>query len=186
MGKAVAIMQGFGPGPRPRLAGAAATLILAFAVFTSVEALPQTAAARPPQSLQDTGLYSDFATLQTDPRHLQFSPQYPLWTDGAAKRRWISLPPGTAIDGSNPDSWSFPVGTRLWKEFSFGGQRVETRYLERLADGQWLYAAYAWSPDGREAPLAPQRGRRGAYPLAGGRSHAIPGISDCKVCHQGG
>lgn len=136
--------------------------------------------------LQDTGLYSDFPTLQVDPKHLAFSPQYPLWTDGAAKRRWISLPPDAPIDGSDPDAWNFPVGTRLWKEFSFGGQRVETRYLERQADGQWLYAAYAWSPDGREARLASERGKRGAYPLRDGRSHTIPGIGDCKACHQGG
>jgi hypothetical protein len=171
--------------PRHRLAGAGAALVVVLALFRSVEAWPQPAPARPPETLQDTGLYADFATLEVDPKHLAFSPQYPLWSDGAAKRRWISLPPGTAIDGSDPDAWVFPVGTRLWKEFSFGGQRVETRYLERRADG-WLYAAYAWSPDGREARLAPERGRRGAYPLGGGRSHTIPGVTDCKACHQGG
>src|SRR3712207_2010550 len=141
--------------------------------------------ARAPESLADTGLYADFATLEVDPKHLAFSPQYPLWTDGAAKRRWISLPPGTAIDASDPNAWVFPVGTRLWKEFSFDGRRVETRYIERQADGQWLYAAYAWSADGREAHLVSERGRRGAYPLGGGRSHTIPGVGDCKACHQG-
>jgi hypothetical protein len=181
-----AIAEGFGAGRRRRMAGAGAALILILALFRSVEAVPQPAAAKPPQTLQDTGLYSDFATLQVDPHHLAFTPQYPLWTDGAAKRRWISLPPGTAIDGSDPDAWSFPIGTRLWKEFSFGGRPVETRYLERQADGRWLYAAYAWSPDGRDAQLTPQRGKRGAYPLGGGRSHTIPGIGDCKACHQGG
>lgn len=140
----------------------------------------------PPEKLQDTGLYSDFATLQVDPRHLAFSPQYPLWTDGANKQRWIWLPPGTAIEASDPDAWDFPVGTRLWKQFSFDGRRVETRYMERQPDGRWTYAAYAWSADGREAPRVSDRGRRGAFALAGGRSHAIPSISDCKVCHQGG
>ena len=103
-----------------------------------------------PQDLRETGLYADAETLQIDPKHLAFSPQYPLWTDGAAKRRWISLPPDSAIDASDPDAWIFPVGTRLWKEFSFNGRRVETRYMERRPDGQWLYAAYAWSADGRE------------------------------------
>lgn len=168
----------------PWLAGAGAALILILGLTRGVEAISQPATTKPPRTLQDTGLYSNFETLQVDPRHLAFSPQYPLWTDGAVKRRWISLPPGTAIDASDPDAWSFPVGTRFWKEFSFDGQRVETRFLERQADGQWLYAAYAWSPDGREAQLAPERGKRGAYPLGGGRSHTIPGISDCKVCHQ--
>jgi hypothetical protein len=150
-----------------------------------VTALPQSA-ANPPQTLQETGLYSDFETLHVDPKNLAFSPQYPLWSDGATKRRWISLPPGTVIDGSDPDAWVFPVGTRLWKEFSFDGRRVETRYLERQADGQWLYAAYAWSADGREAQLVSVKGKRNAYSLAGGRMHTIPGVSDCKACHQGG
>jgi len=175
-----------GAGRRPRLAGAATALILILALLASGEAVPQAIPAKPPQTLQETGLYSDFATLKVDPGHLAFSPQYPLWSDGAAKRRWISLPPGAAIDASDPEAWVFPVGTRLWKEFSFGGRRVETRYLERRADGKWLYAAYAWSPDGSEAQLVSERGQRGAYPLGEGRSHTIPGVNDCKACHQGG
>jgi hypothetical protein len=176
-------VQDFGSGRRPL--SAAAALVFVVALLTSLDAVPQPAAHKPP-TLQETGLYSDFATLEVDPRHLAFSPQYPLWTDGAAKRRWISLPPGTAIDGSDPDAWVFPVGTRLWKEFSFGGRRVETRFIELQPDGQWLYAAYAWNAEGTEAQLVSERGRRGAYPLGGGRSHTIPGVSDCKACHQGG
>ena len=58
--------------------------------------------------------------------------------------------------------------------------------MERQADGQWRYAAYAWSADGRNAQLVPATGKRGAYPLGGGRSHTIPGVNDCKACHQGG
>ena len=168
---------------RSRLAAVAAAALIVLAI--SAQAVPQAATGGAPETLQDTGLYSDFAALQVDETHLAFSPQYPLWTDGAAKRRWISLPPGSTIDASDPDAWVFPVGTRLWKEFSFAGRRVETRLMERRPDG-WLYAAYAWSADGREAQRVSARGRRGAYPLEGGRSHAIPGVIDCKVCHQGG
>ena len=166
---------------RSRLFAATAVALSVLAI--SAQAVPQAAGA--PETLQDTGLYSDFAALQVDAEHLAFSPQYPLWTDGATKRRWISLPAGSAIDASDPDAWIFPVGTRLWKEFSFAGRRVETRYMERRPDG-WLYAAYAWSADGRETQRVSARGRRGAYPLGDGRSHTIPGVSDCKVCHQGG
>src|ERR1044072_5189450 len=169
---------------RSRLVAAAAVALIVLAA--SARAVPQAATGGAPETLQDTGLYSDFAALQVDELHLALSPQYPLWTDGASKRRWISLPAGSAIDASDPDAWAFPVGTRLWKEFSFAGQRVETRYMERRPDGQWLYAAYAWSADGREAQRVSAKGRRGAYPLGEGRSHTIPGVSDCKVCHQGG
>ena len=169
-----------------QLIAAGSMLVAALTCLTPAAVLAQTAATSPPQNLQDTGLYADFSTLQIDPRHLAFTPQYPLWSDGAAKRRWLSLPAGGVIDGSDPDAWVFPVGTRFWKEFAFSGQRVETRYLERQADGQWLYAAYTWSPDGREAILTSQKGRRSAYALAAGRSHTIPGVTDCKACHQGG
>ena len=170
---------------RSRLAAAAAAAVALIVLAVSAQAVPQAATGGAPETLQDTGLYSDFAALQVDQTHLAFSPQYPLWTDGAAKRRWISLPPGSAIDASDPDAWIFPIGTRLWKEFSFNGRRVETRFMERRPDG-WLYAAYAWSADGRETQRVSARGRRGAHPLEGGRSHAIPGVTDCKVCHQGG
>ncbi len=167
---------------RCRIALAGATLFLALVAAANAFSQP---AAQPPKALHETGLYVDRAMLQVDPRHLAFSPQYPLWTDGATKRRWISLPPGTTIDASDPDAWVFPVGTRFWKEFAFAGQRVETRYLERTAEG-WIYAAYAWSGDGHDATLVAERGRRHAYPLGGGRSHTIPGVNDCKACHQGG
>jgi hypothetical protein len=91
-----------------------------------------------------------------------------------AKRRWIRLPPGSAIDASDPDRWVFPVGTQLWKEFAFE-RRVETRYMQlgsRRPSGR--YATYVWSVDGRDATLAPTRGLRGACELAGGARHDIP------------
>lgn len=186
MAKAIGTAQRLRSGRSHRSIVMGATLVLTFGVLTNVPAIPQPATAIPPPTLQETGLYADPDALQVNPAHLAFAPQYPLWSDGATKRRWISLPPGSAIDGSDPEAWIFPVGTRFWKEFSFNGERVETRYLERRADGQWLYAAYAWNADGREAQLVSARGKRGAYPLAGGRSHTIPGVADCKACHQGG
>lgn len=138
-----------------------------------------------PQHLHETGLYSDFAQRIVSPRNLEYSPQYPLWSDGAVKRRWFSLPKGTAIDGAKPDAWVFPVGTRFWKEFSFNGRRIETRYLERQPDGSWLYATYAWSEDEREAVLVSDKGKPGACELGEGRWHLIPSVNDCKACHQG-
>jgi len=137
-----------------------------------------------PVHLSDTGLYSDFARGIVAPGVLPYVPQYPLWTDGATKRRWISLPPGTSIDASDPDAWVFPVGTKIWKEFSFG-RKVETRTMERAADGSWIYATYAWSEDGQEALLAPDRGIHGACESRPGIGHDIPSTSDCRACHQG-
>lgn len=164
---------------------AAAAVVVGAMLFAQGQA-SSPALDNPPRLLSETGLYADAGALAIDPRNLPFSPQYPLWTDGAAKSRWIRLPPGAAIDGSDPDAWTFPIGTRFWKEFSFSGHRVETRYMELQADGKWIYAAYEWTPDGRTAVLASDRGRRDAFALGHGRFHGVPGTSDCKVCHQGG
>jgi hypothetical protein len=121
-------------------------------------------------------------TGAAEPEVRPFAPQYPLWTDGAEKRRFISLPAGATIDASDPDAWQLPVGTKLSKEFSFGGKKVETRTMERTADG-WRFAAYVFSDDGKSATLAPERG---TTVEAGGIRHRVPGQSDCKVCHGNG
>jgi hypothetical protein len=115
-----------------------------------------------------------------------FSPQYPLWSDGATKQRWVWLPRGKTIDASDAEAWRFPVGTRFWKQFSFGGRKVETRYLEKTGREAWIYATYVWSEDQREATLAPAAtGIRGAIEIAPGVRHDVPSVSDCKACHEG-
>ena len=137
-----------------------------------------------PARLSDTGFLAGPASDAPASDVLPFAPQYPLWSDGATKRRWIYLPKGTAIDGSAPTAWRFPVGTKLWKEFSFG-TAVEMRYSERLADGRWVMAAYVSDADHRDATLAPARGIRGAREIAPGVRHDIPGRLDCLACHGG-
>jgi hypothetical protein len=157
-------------------------------VFLVVLAGASAAAGAPdaplPASLRDTGLYVAGSATEIRPEHIAFAPQYPLWSDGTTKRRWLSLPPGTSIDARQPDAWAFPIGTRAWKEFSYG-RRIETRYLERLADGSWRFATYVWNADGSDAVLAPAAGIA-ALPVAqapGGR-YAIPSRADCLACHD--
>lgn len=137
-----------------------------------------------PARLHDTGLYATGSGTDIAPGVAPFSPQYPLWSDGASKRRWIYLPPDTAIDARDPDAWEFPVGTRLWKEFSMG-RRVETRMIERVADGSWRFMAFVWDDGGEQAMLAPAGGIA-ALPVAtapGGR-YTIPSQYDCLACHD--
>ena len=57
--------------------------------------------ATAPGLLSETGLYIEGRVGEIDPRNRPFSPQYPLWSDGLRKRRWIQLPEGTAIDARN-------------------------------------------------------------------------------------
>jgi hypothetical protein len=138
----------------------------------------------PPPTLRDTGLYSDFSSHTIAPGNLPYEPQYPLWSDGATKRRWIHLPAGSAIDASNPDTWSFPVGTKLWKEFSFAGHRVETRLMEAVGEGKWRFSTYVWNEAESEAPLVPASGMRGVVEIRPGIGFDIPGILDCRACHD--
>lgn len=143
-------------------------------------AAPRSDAFAAPHLLSETGLY-DAGTI--DPGNRPFSPQYPLWTDGAAKSRWIHLPAGTSIDTTNPYAWIFPVGTRFWKEFRFGGRKIETRMLWRASESRWVFATYHWNEAQTEAELVPAEGLPDAVEIAPGKSHSIPGVADCAACH---
>lgn len=131
-----------------------------------------------PSRLAETGL--DGPGVQA------YSPQYPLWTDGAAKGRWVFLPPGTRIDTRLPDRWSFPVGTKFWKEFAFAGRKVETRLIWKRGDQDWVYASYLWNAAGTEATLAPEGGVKDHAAIDGTLRHSIPSVVDCKACHENG
>ena len=138
----------------------------------------QAAAPAPlPARLSETGL--------GQPGVIAFTPRHPLWTDGASKRRWILVPAGASIDKSNPDAWVFPPGTKLWKEFGFE-RPVETRLIERLADGSWRFATYLWNAQGTDAELAPEGGVR-ALPVASAPNgrYVVPSRADCLACHEG-
>lgn len=134
-----------------------------------------------PQTLAETGLYSDFANEVIAPGVEAYEPSYALWSDGATKNRWVYLPPGSQIDTSDPDFWVYPRGTKLWKEFSVGGVRVETRLIYKTGPQptDWYMMAYAWNEDQTEA-VAEMYGDDNAL----GTSHDIPSQNECKMCHS--
>lgn len=136
-----------------------------------------------PALLSQTGLYADIATGRIDPSNQPFSPQYPLWTDGAEKSRWVRLPAGAVIDTSDPQRWRVPVGTRFWKEFRFAGRKVETRLLWRATATQWVFASYIWNVAQTEADRADDAGVFAVADLGSGKQHHIPSVSDCQACH---
>jgi hypothetical protein len=137
-------------------------------------------AAAPPTTLSCTGLYLDIVNKDLALHVQSFTPAVPLWSDGAEKHRWIYLPPGTVIDNTNPSEWIFPVGTKLWKEFSRDGRRVETRLWQKVRDGFWVNATYAWNDD----ETAAVKSRGGDIPLGAGTYH-IPTQEECEKCHRG-
>lgn len=134
-----------------------------------------------PEMLSATGLFADIANKEIAASVRPFVPQYTLWSDGADKARWIYLPEcDGAIDTSDENDWSFPVGTRLWKEFSVGGARIETRLIERIGAGpqDFIFTSYLWNAGETEAVRVPD-GQVDAL----GTNHDVPSEDTCHRCH---
>lgn len=132
--------------------------------------------------LSQTGLFVDPAALTVTKEAVEFEPTYRLWSDAAAKHRWVRLPPGTQIDTTDMDHWVFPIGTQLWKEFSLDGVKLETRLVERYGGGPedyWM-GAFVWNAAQTEAELAPM----GAVDI-NGTPHDAPSQEQCGACHRG-
>lgn len=140
-----------------------------------------------PVDLACTGLYSDWASKTVAPGNEPYQPGYVLWSDGALKSRWIALPPGQQIDTSSMDTWTFPVGTRIWKEFSLvlpdGGAptRIETRLLWKQAPGTWYRTTYRWSADGQTSATELRSGETNVA----GTTYEVPSSFECDECHNG-
>jgi hypothetical protein len=130
-----------------------------------------------PDALSETGLYADIAAAVVADRVIEFSPRFPLWTDGADKRRWLLLPEGERVDTSDPEAWVFPVGTKTFKEFALDGVALETRMNTRTADG-WASVSYVW--DGADAAKQME-----AAPDVAGTPHDVPSAGECLACHGG-
>jgi hypothetical protein len=136
-----------------------------------------------PLTLAETGLCVDAGCTQIAPGVVPYTPRFQLYSDGATKKRWIYLPPGTQINTTNMDRWEFPVGTKLWKEFTRGTTRVETRLEWRVGPGttvnDWFYASYVWNAT-QDATHWPEFGEDNAN----GTDHDVPGKFQCRQCHE--
>jgi hypothetical protein len=152
------------------------------AAIPDAEPLPD--AAQNPQSLRETGLYSDFDDEVLAPGVREFEPRFTLWADGAEKRRFMYLPPNSQIDTSDMDYWEYPVGTRLWKEFWVDGVRLETRLLYKIrpgvGPGSWRMVSFEWDEAQSEADAVP-----GGVEDALDSEHDIPPQLECLRCHGG-
>ncbi len=135
-----------------------------------------------PKTLQETGLYADFTARTIAADVIAFTVRYELWSDGVTKKRWLKLPPGTKIDTTDPDHWVFPVGTKLWKEFSTPDmlRPFETRYLVKLPSGKWDMVGYAWQHEADVTIAAP-----GGLTDIHATKHDVPSTEQCHVCHDG-
>ncbi len=140
-----------------------------------------------PVRLSETGCFADTATDTLAPGVVPYAPRAPFWSDHARKPRYIALPAGTQMGWRDSDSFDFPVGTVLIKNFDMpqpdGSElRFETRMLHKSSVG-WIGYSYRWNADGTDADL-----------LTGAESHPIqgpqimqtwdyPSRTQCAACH---
>lgn len=136
--------------------------------------------------LSEQELYADVATKTIASDLIEYTPEFALWSDGAVKRRWLRLPPGTQIDTTDPDHWLFPVGATLYKEFAApDGTLLETRVIRRLSEGDdprvdYFFGSFVWNDDESEATFAPTGARD-----VRGTQHDAPSQGQCFKCHRG-
>ncbi len=128
-----------------------------------------------------TGLYTNHDSKQHAPETLAYTPGVKLWSDGAEKSRFIAIPAGSTIDTSNLDAWSFPVGTKAWKEFRVAGVLVETRLFWKRTATSWESGTYIWDSTENSASL--NTATKGIVRPDG---YEIPTAKDCDKCHHGG
>lgn len=160
--------------------------------------------AEPPQFLSQTGVFSNLTTLATAPGVIPYDVPNPLWSDAAAKKRWVILPNDGTFNSAAEDvtfsaegNWTFPAGTVFVKHFETNTdannpaaiKRLETRFLVCTAGGGKYGFTYKWNAAGTDAELLEQGDEETyAYTLAGGgteqRTWSYPSRGDCMICHN--
>jgi uncharacterized repeat protein (TIGR03806 family) len=125
-----------------------------------------------------------------------YQPAASLWSDGTTKERYLAVPGLSTIDFAETDSWGFPEGTVLVKNFLMPLddrlpedtlQRIETRLLIRK-DGDWHGVTFEWNEDETDATLlADSKSRTFERIDAMGNPYTYqwyyPSRQDCMTCH---
>jgi hypothetical protein len=155
--------------------------------------------ADPPMLLSQTGCVDPNDPKRPGPNLIPYDVNSALWSDGAVKERFMSLPPGSKITakdcdvtpdrcmpveqggtGEDEGHWDLPVGTVLVKTFSIGGKRIETRLFWRVRVGVWRGYSYEWNDAETDATLLPDLKDKD---VGGGQIWHYPGRNQCFECH---
>ncbi len=150
----------------------------------------------PAPTLAAYHLFLDDAARWPDPRLIPYALNTPLFSDYAAKSRYLYLPPGTRATYRAAGVLDLPIGAVLIKTFSFPAdlrapnrnvRRIETRLLIHKAGG-WTAQTYVWNPAGTEATLKIAGVHVAVHvtDLTGAPrdiAYAVPNANQCKECH---
>jgi len=135
--------------------------------------------APPCRELSSYRFFSNGPTQVANAGVVGYTLNTPLFSDYSDKRRFIWLPPGTAMTYREGQAFGFPVGAVILKTFSYPERLLETRLLAHRSDG-WRGYTYVWNEEQTEAiytvPGAVIDTERGRY--------LVPNLNECKQCHQ--
>jgi uncharacterized repeat protein (TIGR03806 family) len=164
-------------------------------IYTLQRGGPPPTAHPLPKLLSQTGAFADLATLQPSAALIPYTVNSPLWSDGAAKSRWLALPSDTKIHFAAKGEWTFPSGTVFVKDFQLPVddtnpkilRRLETRLLVCDTNGGVYGASYRWRADNSDAELV-NAGTNEDITITtatGTRRQRwfYPGRQDCLTCH---
>ena len=182
-----ATARSFGAGRRRLPSPATAVLVLALALLRSVEAVrkrsrakPPPDAARRPGSTRISQRCRSTRSILPSRRNIRSGPMEP---QSGAGSRCRPVPPSTRPTRTPGSFRSAHACGRSSPSTASASKRATSSARPTVSGSMPL------TPGARTAARrssSPERGRRDAYPLGGGRSHTIPGVGDCKACHQGG
>jgi len=165
--------------------------------------------AKVPKKFSQTGFYSNWQAKTVTPEAAAFDVNTPLWSDNAAKHRWILLKNSTDRVQFNPaeDYYGYPDGAVFVKLFQHDtipgnpASRIywETRVLvnkkgvdsanSMRAYDYWYAFSYKWKADGSEAYLVSEFGFDTSMTIQVGgqktfRKWAFPSVGACNQCHR--
>jgi uncharacterized repeat protein (TIGR03806 family) len=148
-----------------------------------------------PRTLTETGLFASVKDHTPAAGLIPYTVNVPLWSDGAAKDRFLVLPDKGKVVFKEHDQWEFPVGTVLVKTFLLNTdldkpeemRRLETRLLVHNPRG-WEGYTYIWNEEQDEANLLADWPLTRTFDVktANGRTKRewyFPSRSDCQACH---
>lgn len=159
---------------------------------------------QPPALLSATGLFSDTAGLVPSPALMPYEVASPLWSDGAAKRRWLIVPndgqrnlASERILYSASGNWSFPEGSVFVKHFEMPVdernpsvvKRLETRVMVCAPSGDKYGLTYRWNEQGTDAVLLTD-GAEDTFAVTKQdgstetRTWSYPSRANCLQCHS--
>ena len=164
--------------------------------------LPTTYNGSLPALLSLTGVFSNTPGMTLSNNFIPYSPNTPLWSDGALKTRFVAVPNNGGVITADEQiafatngSWIFPAGTVFVKTFELNTdttnpnvkRRLETRLLVRDINGAVYGVTYKWRADNSEADLlASSLSESIIITNASGmttQTWYYPSSSDCLQCH---